>query len=481
MDLRPYQGDALQRTRMSFSSGKRAPILVAPTGAGKTVMASAVISGAVSKGKEIWFLAHRFELVEQAAKKLATCGIKHRIIAPASSVNSIRIKQFRELGKSWVDTTSTVSVGTIQTVNRRVGGLKEPDIIIIDECHLSISPSYLNVISEHPRALVLGLTATPTRLDGKGLGRHCGGIYDDLILLCEPQYLVDEGFLVEPRIFASKNPLDLSGIKTSMGDYDQKELAERVDKPSLVGDAVEHYRTHAHGRPAIAFCASVKHAEHVAEKFREAGYKATAVSGESKPEERAKAIAGLATGEFDVVCNCGLYIEGLDQPCISCVLLLTPTKSLPRFLQSVGRGLRTHPGKDDCIILDHAGNVHQHGHPTDSREWTLDGTQKRKRKKQDSEDEEVKVMTCAKCFAIYKPAPVCPVCGTEHEVKERKLLVKDGQLEELKRAEIQRQRKQQQQQAQSYEDLLALEKANGYRPGWAAHIWRSRIAKRGRG
>ena len=480
MDLRPYQGDALQRTRMSYGVGYRAPILVAPTGAGKTVMASAVISAASAKGKEIWFLAHRFELVEQAARKLATCGISHRIIAPTPSITSIKINQFRELGRSWVDARSNVSVGTVQTVSRRLDGTyKEPDLIIIDECHLSIATSYQKVVDAYPNAMLLGLTATPTRLDGKGLGKHCGGLYDDLILLCEPQYLVDEGFLVEPRIFSSSQQIDLSGVKTVMGDFDKKELESRVDKPSLIGDAVDHYRKHAHGRPAIAFCVSVKHAEHVAAEFRAAGYKAVAVSGESDPEERSKAIAGLATGDVEIVCNCSLYIEGLDQPCISCVLLLTPTESVTRYLQSVGRGLRTYPGKTDCIVLDHAGNVHRHGFPTDTREWTLNGKQKRGRKKEEQQEQEAKVMTCEKCFAIYKPALICPVCGHAHEIKERKLVQADGELIELERQREIREKKKEVGRAQTFEQLLALEKARGYKPGWAAHVWRSRMRRAG--
>ena len=458
IQLRSYQRAALDGVRASYRDGRTAPILVAPTGSGKTVMAAAVIQGATARGRRVLFLAHRFELVAQACMKLAACGIPHAVVAPPPSVRQIAVQEFRALGRSWVDNRASVLVGTVQTQSRRLGDVMQaPDMIIIDECHLSIAPSYQRIVEEFPKALLLGLTATPTRLDGKGLGRHAGGLYDELVTVCTPDELLDSGFLVPARIFGEANPLDLSGVRTVRGDYDQQQVAEIVDKPTLIGDAVEHYTRVAKGRPAIAFCVSVKHAQDTAERFTEAGYRAVWVSGDSDPEDRARAVAGLGDGSVDIVCNCGLYIEGLDQTAIACVIMLTPTQSLTRFLQSVGRGLRPHPGKADCIVLDHAGNTLRHGHPFEARDWTLDGVQRRKRASDGSAD--VAIQTCPKCYTIHRPAPHCPTCGHVYRAAARREPDQaEGDLVELSREQaeaLRRQKRVLQGQAQTLDDLVA--------------------------
>ena len=478
MNLRPYQVNALEAVRESFRAGKRAPILVAPTGSGKTVMASSVIHGAVGKGRRVLFLAHRFELVAQAAMKLASYGIKHRVVAPPSSQRQIMVDQFKTYGRSFVDNRALVAVGTVQTQSRRLSDVvAPPDLVIFDECHLSIAPSFQKVCDEFPEARLLGLTATPTRLDGKGLGRDAGGLYDDLIVLCQPEMLLGQGFLVPCRIFGASQQLDLSDVRTVRGDYDQQQVADLVDKPKLIGDALEHWERLAKGRPTIAFCASIKHALDVAEQFEAAGYRAAAVSGETDSAERQAAVASLGRGDLDVLCNCSLYIEGLDQPAIACVMLLTPTQSLTRYLQSIGRGLRTHPGKHDCIVLDHAGNIYRHGHPFEAREWTLDGERKGKKKAaNDNEPGLDRVVTCKKCFTIHLPAPECPTCGDVYPVRARKIDQTDGQLQELTSAQIEamrRARRAMQGKAQSREELIA----QGIHPKRADIILAARAAK----
>jgi DNA repair protein RadD len=492
INLRPYQTNALDAVRAAYRSGKKAPILVAPTGSGKTVMASSVISGATSKGRSVLFLAHRFELVAQASMKLAHYGIRHKIVAPADSIRQIKIEHFRALGKSLVDDKALVAVGTVQTQSRRLADvIRHPDLIVIDECHLSIAPTYQKVIDQFPDAMLLGLTATPTRLDGKGLGDHAGGVYDELIVLCQPTTLLADGFLVPCRIFGTPNMPDLTGVKTVRGDYDPRQMAIAVNKPKLVGDIIDHYRDIAHGRPAIAFCASIAHADEVAAQFDAAGYRAVSVSGESDPAERAKAIAGLGTGEIDVVCNCALYIEGLDQTAISCVILATKTQSLTRFLQSIGRGLRPHPGKNDCIILDHGGSVYLHGHPFDDREWTLDGKVRRGQSTGDNEPS-VSINTCPVCFTIHLPAPICPTCGHKYPERSRAMETEKGQLVELEQnklaakreAEIAKQRakvqrKKEERQCETLEDLIELGKARGYNypKTWAERVFGFRQKK----
>ena len=295
-------------------------------------------------------------------------------------------------------------------------------------------------------------------------------MFEKITVLASAQEIADMGFLVPFRAFSASETVNLANIKTTMGDYDKKQLAEEMEKPRLIGNAVDHYRKLAHGRPAIAFCVSVKHAEHTAAAFRAAGYKSIAVSGESSADERTAAIDGLATGEYDVVCNCGLYIEGLDQPCISCVILLAPTKSLSRYLQSVGRGSRPAENKKDCIILDHAGNVLRHGFPYDDREWSLDGTKRKSRGKKDDEPD-VNITTCTECFAIFeKKLSHCPACGTIVKKLIRKdIEQEDGELIELDPNVIKLQRKQEEREARTLEELTQLGVSRGYKypAAWA--------------
>lgn len=489
INLRPYQSKGLDAVRYELKTGAKSIVLVAPTGAGKTVVASAIIDGAVNRGRGVLFLAHRLELVSQAAMKLATYGVKHRLMSPESDVRMMKIAQWKQLGTHYIDPKSRVVIGTIQTVSRRLDKLSSPDIIIIDECHLSIANTYQKICDEFPNSVIIGLTATPKRTDGRGLGE----MYERIVKLANPQDIADLGFLVPMRFFAARQMPNLSGIKTVRGDYDQRELANEMDKPTLIGDAVEHYKRIAHGRPAMVFCVSVKHAEDVAAQFRQVGYKAVAVSGETESDTRNKAISGLADGSVEIVCNCALYIEGLDQPVISCIILLAPTKSLSRYLQSVGRGSRPANGKTDCIVLDHAGNCQRHGFPYDEREWSLDGKVQTVRAANDNE-ELVTIRTCTECYHVHEPSPICPACGFLYPISQRKLAIEDGELVELTKAaqeqvrqqtelakqEAIRQKKAEQGQAETLDDLIALGKQRGYKfpQQWAERIFKFRSQKK---
>lgn len=473
MQLRPYQIDGINRVKAELRNGARSVVLVSPTGSGKTVVSAEVMRSAEEKGSNVLFLAHRIELIAQTCDKLAMFGLKHKVYAPEKDIKMISHKQLKKFGKSFIDPFAKIAVGTVQTVSRRLEKITGPNLIIIDETHLAIANTYQKVTSEFPKARILGLTATPVRLDGRGLGE----MFEKITVLASAKQIAEMGFLVPMRFFSASETVDLSKIKTSMGDFDKKQLSEEMEKPRLIGNAVEHYRKLAHGRPSVAFCVSVKHAEHTAEAFRQAGYKAIAVSGESTSDERAKAIDGLATGEYDIVCNCGLYIEGLDQPCISCIILLAPTKSLSRYLQSVGRGSRPAQDKDDCIILDHAGNILRHGFPYDDREWSLNGAKKRGGREK-SDEKDVNVVTCKECFAIFeKELSHCPACGFAVPLPVgRKLEESEGELVELNPKIISFQKKQERGQARTEEELIDLAIKRGYKypKQWANHVLRSR-------
>lgn len=439
MSLRPRQVKAIADLREAYRTGHRAPILVAPTGFGKTHTSAEIIRSAVARGHRVWFLAHLREILQATAGKLTAEGIAHGHIMAGRPE----------------DDSHPVQVVMVQTAVRRLGRYAKPDLIVIDEAHLAVAETYRKVIEDAGNPRLLLLTATPTRLDGRGMRE----VADVIVPTCSTAELVAEGLLVPVRYYAPSRP-DLTGVRTLAGDYAQGDLAKAMNKPSITGDAVAHYRKLAHGRPAVAFCTNVAHARDTAEHFRQAGYSVAVISGDSHQDERDQALHGLQAGDIDVVVNCQLWVAGVDAPAIGCIIMLAPTKSLTKYLQSVGRGLRTHPGKTDCIVLDHAGNAYTHGLPTEHREWSLDGAKKRSRQADDVEP----VKQCERCYFVHTPAPVCPACGHVHPVKLTKLEQKAGELAELQ--EVKRKERQEVGRAKTIEELKRIADERGYKIGW---------------
>ena len=457
--LREYQQKAVDNIRLSYNSGKNAPLFVLSTGGGKTFIFSHIARNASKKSKRVLILVHRVELLRQTSKSLTFLGVKHGLINP----------------KYTPDISANVQVASVPTLVRRLNKIQEPDLIIIDEAHHATAGSWDKIVSHYPNAKILGVTATPCRGDGKGLGVIAGGLFDDLI--CGPQTpeLIEMGFLVQPKVYAPKNNLDLSKVHTRMGDYDKKEISDLMDRPTITGDAVSHYKRLCSGVPAVAFCVSIKHAEHVAQQFRMAGYKAYAVSGETDDDKRDKLLAGLGDGTVDLIASCDLISEGTDIPAIGCAILLRPTQSLGLYIQQVGRALRPSEGKKNAVILDHVGNVLNHGMPDDERTWTLEGKKRRKGSKID--EPTVLVTQCGKCFAVYKPAPECPECGHKTKKNEREPEQVDGELEEIRREEVKKEKKIENYQAGSYSELQEIARKRGYKPGWAKNYHLNRRLK----
>jgi superfamily II DNA or RNA helicase len=421
---------------------------------GKTTIAAEIIRSAISKGGTVWFLAHLREILDDTARRLAAADIPHGFVMAGMPQNPFK----------------PVQIVSVQTAVRRPVR-KKPSLIIIDEAHLCVADTYKKVVAEagHPRLLLL--TATPQRLDQRGLNE----VADCLVTTCSTGDLIAEGLLAPIRYYAPTKP-DLDGIRSRAGDYALDQLAEAVDRPSIIGDAVAHYRKYAHGRRAVAFCVNIKHAEHTAAAFTEAGYRAVAISGNSTREERRQALTGLRQGAIDIVCNCALWVAGVDCPEIGCVILLRPTKSLTMYLQSVGRGLRTCAGKPDLIVLDHASCVFTHGLPQDPREWTLDAKPKRANANAPA------VRECPSCFACHAPAPVCPCCGHVYvrETVPQGPQQLAGELVEVDEAAIRRERSREQAAAQTLEQLIEIGRKRGMKSpyGWAKHVLAARQRKR---
>jgi superfamily II DNA or RNA helicase len=456
--LRDYQQRAVEAVRDAYRQGARAPLLVAPTGAGKTVMFSYVASSTAARGRRVLILAHRRELIRQASRKLRETGVQHGIIAPGHTA-----------------TRDLVQVASVQTLGRRLTDprYEAPDLIVIDEAHHAVAGQWATVCSAYPNARLLGVTATPERLDGRGLGVEVGGAFDTMVTGPTVAELIEGGFLTPSRVFAPAEAPDLTGVRTRGGDYEAGALASAMVKPQIVGDAVNHYAKHAAGQPAILFSPSVAHAEAMAEAFRAAGFKAVAASGASEMSVRDAAIAGLGTGAVQVLCSCDLISEGLDVPAVSAVILMRPTKSLGLFLQQVGRGLRPAPGKTHLLILDHAGNTLKHGLPETPRDWTLEGRPKKAKK-----DDVPPARQCPKCFAVHPPAPACTMCGHAYVAVAREIQHVEGELSELSGDRLAalktRPLREVLRGADTEDQLKEIAKARGYKHGWVRHIMRER-------
>lgn len=408
IELRPYQVSAVERARSELRRGCTRLVVVAPTGAGKTVVAAHMVLSARERSRRVVFVAHRRELITQTFRKLVEAGIDEREIGVLMG----RDKRTRP--------EAPVQVVSIATFVRR-----EPppaDLVIVDECHRSLSPSYIELIERYAAAgaRIVGLTATPFRANGEGLGE----VFEALVLVARPRELIDEGFLVAPRVFSGGTP-DLTGVHTRGGDYVEHELEQAMNRTALVGGIVEHWQRLAEGRRTVAFASGVEHSQAITAAFVAAGVPAEHLDGTTPTAERDAILARLESGETLVVSNCGVLCEGWDMPSCKGLILARPTKSLGLYMQQAGRVLR--PWNDTRpIILDHAGNALQFGLPQDDRDFSLDGAKA---------TGAAPTRECPSCSAIVsRGAPVCPECGYEfpRAAPQRETAVRaPGELHEL--------------------------------------------------
>lgn len=346
---------------------------------------------------------------------------------------------------------------------------------LVHNCHHAVAGQWRNVTDRNPNAFLLGLTATPERLDGKGLGIESGGVYEKLVLGPSVKSLIERGYLSQPRVFAPPINFDDSALRTIAGDYDVKQMSEMLDQPQIIGDCVRHYSKICPNMPAIAFCSTIEHARHTAEQFCNAGFNFKCIDGTMSDFDRRDAIEGLGSGRYDGLTSCNIISEGTDIPVVGCAIFLRKTKSLSLYLQQAGRVLRPYSGKEYSIILDHVRNVENHGFPEDERDWSLEGRRKQKR-----DEDEIFIRTCPQCYACYKSSlRACPVCGfgAENAIKsQREIEFIDAELVEIQKVQKERERKE----ANAFNKLLELGKQRGYANpyAWAKIVLNSRKRKR---
>lgn len=441
--------------RQAFRDGMRAGALVAPTGSGKTRVMAAMAEAAQARGNTTAILAHRVELIDQIDGALKDLGIEADIVAAG-----------------YERRRSPVMLASVQTLIRRLDTIQAPDFLLIDECHHAVSPTWTKIVDAWPSAKRLGVTATPIRLDGKGLA----GCFERLIIGPTVAELTPE-YLAPAKVWAPPT-IDVSGLHTIAGDYIVKEAEERANRPSVTGDAIAHYRQHADGKPALVFCVSVKHATDVASDFRDAGYSAVMLQGGMDRHLRRDALTDFRAGRIQVITSVDIFTEGTDLPGVHAGIVLRPTQSLALWRQICGRILRRCEGKEHAVLLDHANNVKTFGRPIDEPVWQLTYDEVKRKRKQT-----IMSRVCPKCFAASSMRAFrCSNCGEVFKVAPRsEVEERDGELVEITAEMIARKAERRHQgQAQSREQLLEIARRKGYSPTWVDHVIAGREAKKGK-
>lgn len=462
-NLYDFQAKGVEEIRAAFSAGYRSPLYCAPTGSGKTVVFSHISEGVVAKQNRAIILVHRYELLKQTSDALQEAGVLHGLIHP----------RFRPTPYA------PIQVASVQTMLNRLTKIdREFDLVVIDEAHHAAAKSWLTIVGNMPNSRLLGVTATPIRTDGKGLGKQHGGLFDTLIKGPQIKELIEWGYLKKPKVFGSGEIIDLVGVKMVRGDYEKAELERRLNRKTITGNAVMEYRRLCPGLPAIAFCVSVKHAEEVAHEFCQAGFNFASIDGKMSDADRARRIAGLADGTFHGLTSCELISEGTDIPAVAVCIGLRPTNSLSLYLQMSGRPLRKYPGQEIAYILDHAGNVFRHGMPDADREWSLDGSYAYEPNTGGTSPRS-KLMQCKKCRAIVANANTCSECGNAH-IQARPLLVKNGMLVEVNEEQLNALNQVENKIAPTVKtlaefELIALQ--NKYKKGWAHYMFKAQNKK----
>ena len=384
IQLRDYQLESIESVRDAIRKGLRRVLLNIPTGGGKTLTSASILRAAVAKGSRVLFVAHRKELIDQTVRTFARLGITQTGVIRGSDPRR--------------DPEAAIQIASIQTLARRAK--PRADVVVIDECHRALASTYQEHLFEaYPDAVILGLTATPCRSDGKPLGKA----FQSLILGATYSGLIVAGHIVAPVVYGTPMTPDLANVRTTAGDFNLEDLEDAVNRSALIGNVVDEWKRRSEGRRTVVFAVSVAHSHALCEAFAAAGARAGHIDGTTAEDERAETLAKLERGDLEVVCNVGVLCEGWDLPACKCLVLARPTKSLALYMQMAGRILRPW-GELPPLILDHGGNVDRHGLPHVDREWSLEASVKKSPASPSK--------ACPACFAYIAPSlPACPHCG----------------------------------------------------------------------
>lgn len=459
---RPFQAELLDAARDAMRRGARRVLFQLPTGGGKTFVAALMHKEMAERDRLSYFLAHRKELLGQTSATFDKVGLEHGFIARGRPVDPS--KQTQLLGLSYAA--------------RRIADLPIPFAATFDEAHHAAASEWV-ALMEAWDCWQFGLSATPARLDGRGLGDR----FDVMVKGPTPRWLIDNKFLSDFRYFAPGKP-DLSGVRTTGGDWNKADLSDVMGDAALIGDVVRHYREICDGEQGIIFAVDRNHSSMIAKAFQAAGIAAAHIDGTMTDDQRDKIVSAFRAGIIKILCNVELFGEGFDVPNIVYCGICRPTKSLSWFLQMVGRALRTFDGKECAYIVDHAGNVFTHGLPDDERQWTLDAPARKQRGPSDA----MSIHQCPLCYQVTpSQARLCP-CGYVFTIRERSIAWAEGQLFELSRDERRQTevidakaiRKAEERACETFDQLydLAIRRGYGSPQGWAKQQLQMRKGKR---
>jgi superfamily II DNA or RNA helicase len=450
--LRPHQQRAVGLLREALRSGSKRPILQAPTGAGKTVLAASIIESARAKGKRVIFTVPAISLVDQTVREFYAEGIRDLGVIQADH--------------PMTDPSKPVQIASIQTLQRR--WIPEADLVLIDEAHriFEFVGDWMTR-DEWIEVPFIGLSATPWT---KGLGR----LYDRLIIAATTSELIEAGFLSNFRVFAPSHP-DLTGVKTVAGDYHEGQLSEAMQKCTLTADVVTTWLELGENRPTLCFAVDRLHAKTLQAEFTAQGVRCGYIDANTPPEEREQIRKAFQSGELKVVCNVGVLTTGVDWD-VRCVILARPTKSEILYTQIIGRGLRTAEGKDDCLVLDHSDTTLRLGFVTDIHHDRLNDGTMAEGSKPAGEREPAKPKECPSCHYVRAPkVRECPSCG---HVAERSTEVEtvDGELVDLTSARKANRDTDWAAKVGFIRQLRAYAVSTGKSDGWVAHKYKARFS-----
>jgi len=458
--LREYQSDMIGKIRHALREHDSV-MAQAPTGAGKTAMATDMMHSVTEKNKRGFFVCHRRELIDQTAGTFKKNGIPFGYIANGYPANFYQ----------------PIQICSIDSLKNRLDVVPKPDLCIWDEAHHLGAAGWAKVHKFYGNSKHVGLSATPQRLDGKGLDDR----FDFLVPGPSVSWLIDNNFLAKYKLYSIPGA-DMSGVHTRMGDFVKSETEEVMDNKTIIGDMVNHWKRYASDKLTIGFAVSIKHSEHIVEQFNAAGIPAVHLDAKTKKEDRKNILRSFARGDYKVVFNVGLFAEGFDiaansgmDVTVGCVIDAAPTQSLCNWLQRCGRALR--PQDTPAIILDHAGNYGRHGAPCQDRQWSLLGREKNGRSPSDNEPT-IQTKQCPECFAVHKPMPSCPECGHVYEAEGRIVEEISGSLQEIDPEAIRRQMVRDRGAAKTPEALQDFAKKQGYKEGYADHVAKARAEKK---
>lgn len=478
MELRGYQEELITRVYGELGEGRRRVCMVLPCGGGKTVIAGSMIENALEVGLgRCMYITHRHELIEQTARTFELFGLKAQIVEGAKAY----------------DEGAQVLIASVQTLVRRLESIPEPGLIIIDECHHVLANTYLRIVNAYKGAILIGITATPIRMNGVTLSE----VFESQIEGATVSELIKLGYLSKFRYYSMPPPEGLNKLGTRFGDYDERDIAQVMSNPQVVVNVVENYERLASGKSAICYCVNIAHSITLAKKFKERGIRAAHCDGSMDKETRADIVQRFREGEIQVLCNAELFGEGFDVPHMDAVLLTRPTMSMSLHIQQSMRCMRVDPQKPDkeALILDFVGNYQKFGTPECSHQWNMEG--------------ETETKECPGCYMVVNEKTLeCPNCGyvfakkeveSEHPPVVRRLY--DGkeqiksELEEIEKdnrpyilrklenlIEVAKMHKfklywavsHAMQKCRTYDDYVIIAERMGYKKGWAWHKWQER-------